>query len=61
LTPRELDVLRLIGRGRSNREVADDLFISVRTVGNHVSNVIAKLGVRSSRAAVAEARRRGIL
>ncbi len=61
LTPRELDVLRLIGQGQSNQEIADRLFISARTVANHVSNILAKIGVRSSRAALAEARRRGIL
>ena len=52
LTDREVEVLRLISRGRSNREVAQQLFISPKTVGRHVENVYAKIGV-SSRAAAA--------
>ena len=52
LTDREVEVLRLIARGRSNREVAERLFISTKTVGRHVENVYAKIGV-SSRAAAA--------
>ena len=52
LTDREVEVLRLIARGRSNREVAERLFISPKTVGRHVENVYAKVGV-SSRAAAA--------
>ena len=61
LTRRELEVLRLLADGLTNRKVAEALFISPRTVDNHVSNLLAKLEVESSRAAVAEARRRGIL
>ena len=45
-------MLRLIARGRSNREVAERLVISPKTVGRHVENVYAKIGV-SSRAAAA--------
>jgi HD-GYP domain-containing protein (c-di-GMP phosphodiesterase class II) len=52
LTDREVEVLVLISRGRSNREVAERLFISPKTVGRHVENVYAKIGV-SSRAAAA--------
>ena len=52
LTDREVEVLRLIARGRSNREVAERLFISPKTVGRHVENVYAKIHV-SSRAAAA--------
>ncbi len=52
LTDREVEVLCLIARGRSNREVAERLFISAKTVGRHVENVYAKIGV-SSRAAAA--------
>ncbi len=61
LTPRELEVVRLLAEGRSNREIAAALFVSPRTVDNHVSNLLAKLGVRSGRAAAAEARRLGIV
>jgi HD-GYP domain-containing protein (c-di-GMP phosphodiesterase class II)/DNA-binding CsgD family transcriptional regulator len=52
LTDREVEVLRLIARGRSNRDVARQLFISPKTVGRHVENLYAKAGV-SSRAAAA--------
>jgi HD-GYP domain-containing protein (c-di-GMP phosphodiesterase class II) len=52
LTDREIEVLRLIARGKTNREVAGLLVISPKTVGRHVENVYAKLGV-SSRAAAA--------
>jgi DNA-binding NarL/FixJ family response regulator len=47
-----VEVLRLIARGRSNREVAERLVISPKTVGRHVENLYAKIGV-SSRAAAA--------
>jgi HD-GYP domain-containing protein (c-di-GMP phosphodiesterase class II) len=52
LTDREVEVLRLIARGRSNRDVAELLFISPKTVGRHVENLYTKIGV-SSRAAAA--------
>jgi len=52
LTDREVEVLRLIARGRSNRDVAAGLFISPKTVGRHVENLYRKIGV-SSRAAAA--------
>ncbi|MCR8578631.1 helix-turn-helix transcriptional regulator [Streptomyces sp. Isolate_219] len=45
LTPRERDVLRLVADGRSNRQIADVLFISPKTASVHVSNILAKLGV----------------
>ncbi|MFK0295783.1 AAA family ATPase [Streptomyces sp. NPDC090442] len=45
LTPRERDVLRLVADGRSNRQIADELFISPKTASVHVSNILAKLGV----------------
>jgi DNA-binding NarL/FixJ family response regulator len=45
LTPRELEVLRLITQGLRNREIAARLVISEKTVGNHVSNIVAKLQV----------------
>ncbi|MFF7412233.1 helix-turn-helix transcriptional regulator [Streptomyces lydicus] len=45
LTPRERDVLRLVAEGRSNRQIADALFISPKTASVHVSNILAKLGV----------------
>jgi DNA-binding NarL/FixJ family response regulator len=55
LTPREVDVLRLIATGATNREVADRLVISEKTVARHVSNIFSKLGVASRAAATAYA------
>jgi DNA-binding NarL/FixJ family response regulator len=52
LTSRELEVARLVTAGRTNREIAGELFLSEKTVESHLSNVFAKLGV-TSRAAVA--------
>ncbi|MFC3575418.1 AAA family ATPase [Streptomyces yaanensis] len=55
LTSRERDVLRLVAAGRSNRQIAEELFISPKTASVHVSNILAKLGVsgRGEAAAVA--------
>ena len=53
LTARELDVLRLLAAGRSDRQIAEALFLSPRTVHHHVGNVLAKLGA-ANRAAAAE-------
>jgi DNA-binding CsgD family transcriptional regulator/tetratricopeptide (TPR) repeat protein len=53
LTPREREVLALVAEGRSNRAVADTLFISVKTASVHVSNILAKLGVASRTEAAA--------
>jgi DNA-binding NarL/FixJ family response regulator len=46
LTPRELEVFRLIARGMSNQEIADELVVSETTVKTHVARVLMKLGVR---------------
>ena len=46
LTPREKDVLRLIGTGANNREIAEALFLSEGTVKNHVTRLLGRLGVR---------------
>jgi DNA-binding NarL/FixJ family response regulator len=61
LTPRERDVLALLVDGRTNRQVAHQLYISEKTVSVHVSNLLAKLGVRSRTEAAALARRDGLL
>jgi DNA-binding NarL/FixJ family response regulator len=47
LTSRELDVLRLVGAGKANKEIAGELSISERTVRTHVSNILGKLGLHS--------------
>ncbi|MEU8357887.1 AAA family ATPase [Nonomuraea sp. NPDC048882] len=57
LTARELEVLREVTSGRSNREIAEALFISVKTVSVHVSNILAKLGVATRGEAAATAHR----
>src|SRR4029079_12481429 len=57
LTTRERDVLRLLAEGKSDREIADTLFIGTRTVETHVSNLIAKLGVHNRTEAAALATR----
>lgn len=61
LTEREVEVLRLIARGRSNREVGERLFISAKTVGRHVENLYAKTGVSSRAAAALFAMEHGLL
>ena len=52
LTARELEVLQLIGRGKSNTEIATELFISEVTVKSHVGHIFTKLGVRDRAAAI---------
>jgi len=46
LTPRELDIIRRVGEGRSNKEIADELALSVGTVKNHISLILDKLELR---------------
>jgi DNA-binding CsgD family transcriptional regulator/tetratricopeptide (TPR) repeat protein len=60
LTPREVEVLRLLVEGRSNRQIAEQLFISGKTASVHVTNLMAKLGVHSRLEAAAAARRIGL-
>jgi|GEM_PF-21898 len=48
LSQRELDVIRLVALGYSNREIAEDLFISIHTVISHRKNITAKLGIKSA-------------
>ncbi|UFR06494.1 AAA family ATPase [Streptomyces sp. Go40/10] len=61
LTARERDVLRLLARGRSNRQIGEELFITGKTASVHVSNILAKLGAASRTEAVAVAYRRGLI
>lgn len=60
LTPRELEVLALLGEGMSNKEIAAELFISVKTASVHVSRILAKLSVPNRAAAAAAAQRLGV-
>jgi DNA-binding NarL/FixJ family response regulator len=61
LTPREREVLVLLARHYTNREVAEELVLSVRTVDRHVANIYAKLGISSRRMATTYARQHGYL
>jgi two-component system NarL family response regulator len=61
LTPRELEVLKLVARGMSNREVAEQLYISENTVKNHVRNILEKLHLHSRMEAVMYAVRKRLL
>jgi DNA-binding CsgD family transcriptional regulator len=61
LTGREVEVLRLVAGGKSNRAAAGELFISEKTVARHLSNIYAKLGVASRSAAAAWAYEHGLM
>jgi DNA-binding NarL/FixJ family response regulator len=61
LTPRESEVLSCITRGRSNREIADDLQIAEKTVRIHVGAVLGKMGVRDRTQATILAWQRGLI
>jgi DNA-binding NarL/FixJ family response regulator len=61
LTEREREVLRLIGQGATNREIGEKLFISEGTVKNHVSNILARLGLRDRTQAAVYAAEAGLL
>jgi DNA-binding NarL/FixJ family response regulator len=61
LTPRELEVLTLVGQGRSNAEIADALVIAPRTVKVHVQNILGKLGANNRTEAVSIAVRQQLI
>lgn len=61
LTTREIEVLRLIAKGATNREIAEQLVISEGTVKNHISNILSRLGLRDRTQAAIYAREKGWL
>ena len=61
LTPREMEILRALGRGATNQEIADELFISPHTVKIHVRRILAKLEFRNRQQAAAYAAAEGLL
>jgi DNA-binding NarL/FixJ family response regulator len=61
LTAREREVLELVAAGRSNRQIAETLYIAEKTANVHVSNILRKLGVSSRGEAAAAAYRRGLV
>ena len=61
LSPREIDVLRLIAEGNANKEVAEKLSLAEETVKGHVKNILAKLGVNDRTHAVTIGLKRGII
>jgi NarL family two-component system response regulator LiaR len=61
LTPRELEVLKLIAGGLSNKEIAQELIISEKTVKNHINNIFAKLHINDRSQAVLYAIREGLV
>jgi DNA-binding NarL/FixJ family response regulator len=60
LTPRELQVLAFVADGRTNRQIAEALFINQKTASVHVSNILSKLGVANRAEAAAVAHRVGL-
>jgi DNA-binding NarL/FixJ family response regulator len=61
LTPRETEVLARVARGETDQQIADRLFLSRRTVSNHVSSILGKLDVANRRDAVVAGFRIGLL
>ena len=61
LSPREIEILKIVATGASNREIADKLFISEGTVKNHLSSILNKLGVRDRMQAILKAKEFGII
>jgi non-specific serine/threonine protein kinase len=61
LSPREVEVLRLVAEGHTNQEIGQALFVSTRTVATHIDHILNKLSVGSRTAAVAVATRQGII
>ncbi|HET7808648.1 MAG TPA: response regulator transcription factor, partial [Gaiellaceae bacterium] len=61
LTPRELEVLKLIAEAHTSKEIADELFISIKTVDRHRQNILEKLGMRDRVELTRYAIRRGLI
>jgi LuxR family transcriptional regulator, maltose regulon positive regulatory protein len=61
LSEREMEVLALVTAGKSNRQIAKDLFVALSTVKTHVNNIHRKLDVRNRTQAVSRARELGLL
>jgi DNA-binding NarL/FixJ family response regulator len=61
LSAREVEVIRLVAAGKSNRAIAEELFISAKTVDRHVSNIFTKVAVSSRAAATAWAFEHGLM
>jgi DNA-binding NarL/FixJ family response regulator len=61
LTEREVEVLRLIAAGRNNREIAEELVLSVRTVERHITNIYGKINARGKADATAYAMTHGLI
>jgi LuxR family transcriptional regulator, maltose regulon positive regulatory protein len=61
LSERELEVLALLAAGKSNRQIASELFVALSTVKTHIKNIYGKLDVRSRMQAVSRAREIGLL
>lgn len=61
ITNREIDVLRLIAQGATNREIAEQLVVSEGTIKNHISNILSRLGLRDRTQAAIYAREHGLL
>lgn len=61
LTPRQLEVLELLGSGKSVREIGAELYLSQATVRNHVRSLLQALGAHSQLEALAQARKLGLL
>lgn len=61
LTERELDVLKCIGEGMTNQQISEELYIGVKTVKTHVSNILGKLGISDRTQAAVYANRNGLV
>jgi LuxR family maltose regulon positive regulatory protein len=61
LTPRELEIMRLIGKGYSNSEIAGELVVTINTIKKHTSNIYSKLGVNGRTQAIARAHELNLL